>query len=263
MADFPTSLKSFTNLTESTEMDDSGLEGDTVVNSIQDEIEAVQAKVGIDSSADTDSLDYKVTHTSSSNPGHKHTLAHGATDVTASAAELNALDGITASVTELNYTDGVTSSIQTQIDSKSDTGHSHTVTDVVLTASPGSDHTATGFKVELTAAEALVFGDTCYIDSNGKMAKADADAIATSSVIGMALETIDLDASGDFLLTGIARDDTWAWTVGGLIYLSTTAGAMTQTAPSGADDVIQILGVATHADRMYFNPQLVQIEHTG
>ena len=38
--------------------------------------------------------------------------------VTASAAELNVLDGITASTTELNYTDGVTSAIQTQLDSK-------------------------------------------------------------------------------------------------------------------------------------------------
>jgi len=39
-------------------------------------------------------------------------------DLTASAAELNTLDGITASVTELNYTDGVTSAIQTQLDAK-------------------------------------------------------------------------------------------------------------------------------------------------
>lgn len=38
--------------------------------------------------------------------------------VTATAAELNALDGITATVTELNYTDGVTSAIQTQLDGK-------------------------------------------------------------------------------------------------------------------------------------------------
>ena len=38
--------------------------------------------------------------------------------VTATAAELNALDGITATVTELNYTDGVTSNIQTQLDAK-------------------------------------------------------------------------------------------------------------------------------------------------
>lgn len=39
-------------------------------------------------------------------------------DVTASAAELNLLDGVTSTTTELNYTDGVTSNIQTQIDGK-------------------------------------------------------------------------------------------------------------------------------------------------
>lgn len=47
---------------------------------------------------------------------HTHTLSAGATDVTASAAELNVLDGITATTAELNYTDGVTSAIQTQLD---------------------------------------------------------------------------------------------------------------------------------------------------
>jgi len=41
-------------------------------------------------------------------------------DLTASASELNTLDGITASTTELNYTDGVTSSIQDQLDDKAD-----------------------------------------------------------------------------------------------------------------------------------------------
>jgi acyl-coenzyme A thioesterase PaaI-like protein len=38
--------------------------------------------------------------------------------VTASAAELNILDGATLSTTELNYVDGVTSPIQTQLDGK-------------------------------------------------------------------------------------------------------------------------------------------------
>jgi hypothetical protein len=40
------------------------------------------------------------------------------TDVTASAAELNILDGATLSTTELNYVDGVTSAIQTQLNGK-------------------------------------------------------------------------------------------------------------------------------------------------
>ena len=37
--------------------------------------------------------------------------------ITATAAEINKLDGLTASKTELNYTDGLTSNIQTQINS--------------------------------------------------------------------------------------------------------------------------------------------------
>ena len=49
---------------------------------------------------------------------HNHLLATGATDVTASAAELNKLDGATASTTELNYVTGVTSSIQTQLNAR-------------------------------------------------------------------------------------------------------------------------------------------------
>ena len=39
-------------------------------------------------------------------------------DVTATAAELNILDGATLSTTELNYLDGVTSAVQTQLDGK-------------------------------------------------------------------------------------------------------------------------------------------------
>lgn len=132
---------------------------------------------------------------------------------------------------------------------------------IALVPAPATDHTVSGTIVTLTAAENLVFGDFCYVNSSGKLAKADADAIATSGCVAMAVESINADATGKFLLSGVARDDTWNWTVGGLIFLSTTAGGATQIQPSGTDDVIQILGVATHADRMLFNPQLTMVEH--
>ena len=45
--------------------------------------------------------------------------------ITATAAELNKLDGVTATVTELNYVDGVTSNIQTQLNGKAATNHTH------------------------------------------------------------------------------------------------------------------------------------------
>jgi hypothetical protein len=50
--------------------------------------------------------------------------------VTSTAAEINILDGATLSTTELNYVDGVTSDIQTQLNGKSATGHTHAATDV-------------------------------------------------------------------------------------------------------------------------------------
>ena len=43
-------------------------------------------------------------------------LEIGGVPVTATAAELNILDGVTATTAELNYVDGVTSAIQTQLD---------------------------------------------------------------------------------------------------------------------------------------------------
>ncbi len=71
-----------------------------------DAIEAIETKLGVDGSADINSIDYKLKNASSSNPGHKHTLANGATDVTATATELNYVDGVTAPIqTQLNDLD--------------------------------------------------------------------------------------------------------------------------------------------------------------
>jgi hypothetical protein len=50
--------------------------------------------------------------------------------ITATAAELNKLDGVTATTTEINYIDGVTSSIQTQLNGKAASSHTHTKSDI-------------------------------------------------------------------------------------------------------------------------------------
>lgn len=127
------------------------------------------------------------------------------------------------------------------------------------------DHTVSGSTFTFTATANSAFGDVGYIASTGKVSFIDADAIATcSGIVLCADSSINADASGNWLVHGMARDDTWNWTIGGLIYASTTGttgNTLTQTAPSGADDVIQVIGVALSADVMYFNPQLVQVEH--
>jgi hypothetical protein len=131
-----------------------------------------------------------------------------------------------------------------------------------LAAAP-DDVSASGTKITLKAHANVAFGDICYINADGEAQLGDADAIATSSCIVMAIATIVGDASGLFLLQGIARNDAWTWTPGGLVYLTvtgTTGNTLSQSAPSAASDVVQIVGVATHADRMFFNPSLVQVE---
>lgn len=50
--------------------------------------------------------------------------------ITATADEINKLDGITATTTELNYIDGVTSNIQTQLNGKAASSHTHNVLSV-------------------------------------------------------------------------------------------------------------------------------------
>ena len=155
--------------------------------------------------------------------------------------------------------------ISDTLTSSSCTGNAATATSAATVAidEDPTNEVASGMTTTFTAATNVVFGDVCYIDSAGKMEIGDADAIASSSCIGMAIATISADASGNFLLVGIACDTDWDWTVGGIVYLTvtgTSTNTLSQTAPTATDDVVQIMGVATHADRMYFKPELVQIE---
>lgn len=141
-----------------------------------------------------------------------------------------------------------------------------TIPNIPVTAAPGTDLTATGMTIQLTAGVALTFGDVCYIDSAGKAQLGNATDISKAPIAIMCVDaSIALNATGTFLLLGVVRRDAWNWTPGGLVYVSTTGtttNTLTQTQPATTNNVIQIVGVATHADRLLFNPQLVTVEHT-
>ena len=160
---------------------------------------------------------------------------------------------------------------QAEVDAGTDTVRAITpatlkATTCFITAAPGTDHVASGLILQLVAAATMAFGDVCYINSSGQAAFVDADAIASGLGIVMCADaTITASATGNFLMYGIARDDTWVWTVGGAVYITvtgTTANTLSQTQPTGTDDVIQIVGIATHVDRMLFAPNLATVEHT-
>ena len=127
---------------------------------------------------------------------------------------------------------------------------------------PAADHTAGSLSTfdSVQVGENVVFGDLLYLNNDGKWRKADADEAATMPGLRLAMATIAADATGETLVKGRVRDDTWNWTVGGAIYASTTPGELTQTAPSGSGDQVQILGYAYHADKMIFDPSPVLVE---
>lgn len=126
---------------------------------------------------------------------------------------------------------------------------------------PSDNLTAKGIISSFTAEEIMAFGQPCFVNSDGKMAKSDAEfggPLATH----LALGSYAADATGNFLELGNIRNDAWAWTVGGTIYLSTTA-TLVQTAPSGGTDAQQILGVATSATTILFDPTPVAFTPIG
>ena len=66
------------------------------------------------------------------------------------------------------------------------------------------------------------------------------------------------------LLSGIIRADAKfpTLTINNPVYISETAGSVTQTQPTTTDVVIRIVGFAITADEIYFNPENDFITHT-
>lgn len=131
----------------------------------------------------------------------------------------------------------------------------------IYDAIPSADNIGSGDIVDdIVAGETVAFPNIVYLKSDGKWWLADADAIASAGLLGMAFEGKNADQAVKVLLRGFVRDDDWAWTVGGAVYASVTPGALSQTAVAGEDDVHVLCGWATHADRMYFAPDNARIE---
>lgn len=100
------------------------------------------------------------------------------------------------------------------------------------------------------------FNDVVYLTSGGDYEDTDADAAATMPVMGMHVETETVSGFYMRLLKqGFVTDYSWTLSpIGGFVYASTTAGEITDTAPSGSGDQVQILGYIYSSNTIYFDP---------
>lgn len=126
-----------------------------------------------------------------------------------------------------------------------------------MDATPDSDHSANGPHTnDHNAGASITVMDLVYLASDGEFAQADADAESTATgFLTISLETRTDGQAMNVALPGTyVRDDTWNWTPGQILYVSTTPGAITSTAPSGTDDVVRVIGYAVTADVIFFEP---------
>jgi signal peptidase I len=133
---------------------------------------------------------------------------------------------------------------------------------IELTRAPLTNQTWSGpWALMQVDVNAQGFGAPLYLASDGNLETADADASTTMPCKFLAGEG-GTGANIKIILPGsYVRNDSWNWTtLGGPLYVSTSVGTLTQTKPTGSGDQIQIVGYATHADRIFFYPDPTVIE---
>ena len=103
----------------------------------------------------------------------------------------------------------------------------------------------------ITASEALAAGDLVNVwnSSGAKVRKADATT-AGKEAHGFVLAAASSSASATVYFEGSNSGVTGL--TPGKLYLSTTAGGVTSTAPSGSGNVVQVVGFATDTAAMNF-----------
>jgi hypothetical protein len=124
-----------------------------------------------------------------------------------------------------------------------------------------ADGDAAGDIVYFGGTTSMEVGAIYYLTSSGTWALADADAEATAKgMLAVALGAAS-DTNG-MLLRGMVTLDHDPGTVGDTLFLSTTAGLASSTAPSGNGDIVRVIGYCLDSTngQIYFNPDGTFVE---
>ena len=127
-----------------------------------------------------------------------------------------------------------------------------------------TDGTADGDIVYLGGTTSMTTGAIYHYKSDGTWELADADAASTcDGLLGVALGSSSDD--NGVLLRGMVTLDHDPGAVGDVLFLSTTAGDATATAPSGNGDIVRVIGYCLDASngQIFFNPDGTFVEVTA
>ena len=126
------------------------------------------------------------------------------------------------------------------------------------------DHDAQGIIMTFTAGMTVTPFSPVYLHTDDEVHECDADAIATMPCIGVSVNTSNVadGAAIEVMLLGLIRDESFTdfGTNGAPVYVSTTVGEMTNTAPSGSSDVVQVIGHSIGEKLLFVQPSLTTVE---
>ena len=127
------------------------------------------------------------------------------------------------------------------------------------------DHDAQGIIMTFKAGSTVTPFSPVYLHTDNEVHEADADEIAKMPCIGVSVNVSDVADGADIevMVLGLIRDDDFNFgTAGAPVYVAAgDPGLMTNTAPSGTDDVDQIVGHSIGDDALFVQPCLTTIEH--
>jgi len=127
-----------------------------------------------------------------------------------------------------------------------------------------TDGNADGDVVYLGGTTSMTAGKIYHFKSDGTWEAADADSAATcDGLLGVALGSSSDDDG--VLIRGMVTIANDPGAVGDVLFLSTTAGQATATAPSGNGDIVRVIGYCLDASngQIYFNPDGTFVEVTA
>lgn len=140
---------------------------------------------------------------------------------------------------------------------------------IALDPAGSADGAYSGVSVTGTAGYTQAFGDLVYLDpTDSRWEACDANSASgadgdSRGHVGMVVIAGTDGTACTILLHGIVRADAKfaTFTVNNPLYISETAGAITQTQPITTDVVIRIIGAALTADEIYFRPDWTWTTH--
>jgi hypothetical protein len=133
-----------------------------------------------------------------------------------------------------------------------------------FTVTGNTDGTYEGDVVYFGGTTSMTVGKIYHYKSDGTWEEADADTASTSD----GLLAVALGAASDtngMLLRGMVTLNHDPGAVGDVLFLSTTSGQATATAPSGNNDIVRVIGYCLNASngQIWFNPDGTFVEVTA